>query len=354
MSVFIIAEAGVNHNGSKERAYKLVDAAVSAGADAVKFQTFKADKLVTKNARKAEYQKNTSSLGESQYDMLKDLELPYDIHKELLVYCNKKKIQFMSTAFDHESLDFLVNELNIDILKIPSGDITNGPLLLEHAKSGKKIILSTGMSTLGEIENALAVIAFGYIGKGEPSVKQFRKNYASVESKNILKEKVTLLHCTTEYPASLTDINLRAMDTVSAAFGLNVGYSDHSEGITVPIVAVARGATLIEKHFTLDKTLPGPDHKASLEPSELKEMVSNIRDVEVILGHGDKWPTEIELSNREIARKSIVAAKQIEKNETFSLDNITVKRPGNGINPMKFWSTLGTKAKKTYTEDELV
>ena len=287
MSVFIIAEAGVNHNGDLETACQLVDAAVAAGADAVKFQTFKAENLVTRHAGKAAYQKVTTGADENQLAMLKRLELKYELHFQLLAYCQSKGIQFLSTAFDFESLDFLVRELGIETLKIPSGEITNGPFLLAHAQTGKQIILSTGMATLGEVETALGVLAFGYLGALQPpSLTAFQQAYGSEQGQAVLREKVTLLHCTSEYPTPMENINLRAMDVLQQAFGLSVGYSDHSVGLVVPVAAAARGATVIEKHFTLDRTQQGPDHKVSLEPDELKAMVSGIRDVEKALGQG--------------------------------------------------------------------
>ncbi len=356
--VFIIAEAGVNHNGNCDMAFKLVDAAVEAGANAVKFQTFKAENLVTKNAAKAEYQKQTTDSNESQFAMLKRLELAYEAHYELIDYCKNKGIEFLSTAFDIESLDFLVNDLGLMKLKIPSGEITNAPLLLAHAQSGCDLIVSTGMSTLGEVEEALGVIAFGLLKESNilsmPSKFAFQQAFFSPEGQQILKEKVTLLHCTTEYPAPLEDINLNAMINMANVFGLKSGYSDHSEGITVPIAAVALGATLIEKHFTLNRFLPGPDHKASLEPSELKAMVQSIRDVEQIMGDGVKGPKPSELGNRVLARKSLVAVTDIAQGEKFTVNNLTVKRPGSGITPMDYWELLGSQALCSFTADELI
>jgi len=352
--VVIIAEAGVNHNGDDELAFQLVDAAVAAGADIVKFQTFKAESLVTKSASKAEYQQQLTNSSESQYDMLKKLELSHDMHFKLIDYCNLKNIEFLSTAFDFDSLEFLVNELSLKTLKIPSGEITNGPLLLAHAKTHCDLIISTGMATLEEIKEALGVIAFGMLDHKNPSQKAFTAAFFSIEGQKLLKEKVSLLHCTTEYPAPLDDINLKAMNTMAQTFDLKIGYSDHSEGITVPIAATAVGAIIIEKHFTLDKTLPGPDHKASLNPKELKDMVSGIRAVEVALGDGIKSPKPSELPNREIARKSIVAAKNISKGDMFTEENITIKRPGAGKSPMEYWELLGTKSHADFKLDENV
>ena len=353
--VIVIAEAGVNHNGDDELAFQLVDAAAEAGADVVKFQTFKAESLVTKGAIKAEYQQQSTSASESQFQMLKRLELSHDMHLKLVEYCNLKKIQFLSTAFDLDSLDFLVNKLTLKTLKIPSGEITNGPLLLAHAKTNCDLIISTGMATIEEIKAALGIIAFGMLGYNTPcSRAAFMSAYSSVEGQRIIKKKVTLLHCTTEYPAPLEDINLKAMGTMTKTFGLDVGYSDHSEGIIVPIAAVALGAKIIEKHFTLDNTLPGPDHKASLEPHILKEMVVAIRAAETALGDGVKCPRPSELANRNVARKSIVAANNITKGEIFTKENITIKRPGTGKCPMDYWDILGSKCEYEYQSDDII
>jgi len=356
--IYVIAEAGVNHNGSAELALQLVDAAVDAGADAVKFQTFKAENLVTKGADKAEYQKATSGSDESQFDMLKRLELSYEMHHQLIEYCSDKGITFLSTAFDTDSLHFLVGELGLTSLKIPSGEITNGPLLLEHARTGCDLILSTGMATLGEVEEALGVIAYGLLAsEGEsdkPSREAFQQAYCSAQGQALLKEKVTVLHCTTEYPAPPEEINLKAMVTMQQAFGLKTGYSDHSEGITVPIAASAMGATLIEKHFTLNKSLPGPDHKASLEPDELTAMIKAIRIVEQSMGDGKKVPTLSELKNRQIARKSLVAVKDINLGEKLSEDNITAKRPGVGVSPMEYWDMIDKIAQSDIDQEGLI
>jgi len=355
MSVLIIAEAGVNHNGDPDLAYQLIDAAVEAGVDFVKFQTFKADCLVTQSAAKASYQKETTDRNENQYEMLKRLELSYEFHLDLIKYCDLKNIQFLSTAFDHESLGFLSKDLNLKVLKVSSGDITNAPLILEHARTMKNIILSTGMSTLGEIEDALGVLAFGFLdNKLDPSRTAFRDAYISSAGRALLKEKVTLLHCTTEYPAPPEDINLKVMDTLSKAFGLNVGYSDHSDGISVPIAATALGACVIEKHFTLDKNMEGPDHKASLEPDELKRMVDGIRMIEKALGCGIKIPQSSELDNIKIARKSLVTVENIKKGDKFTVDNLGVKRPGNGISPMEYWDVINTESRTDYGIDEVL
>lgn len=352
----IIAEAGVNHNGDEALAFKLVDAALEAGADIVKFQTFKASKLVTANAQQADYQVANTKKRETQLAMLSRLELSYEFHLELIKYCKRVGIEFLSTAFDSESLSFLVNDLKLKRLKIPSGDLTNAPLVLEHAQTGCDLIVSTGMATLSEIEMALGVIAFGYVAsKSEkPSIDAFEKAYYSECGQKLLKEKVTILHCTTEYPAPLADINLKAMDTIADAFKLPVGYSDHSAGINVPIAAVARGAKIIEKHFTLDQDMEGPDHKASLEPKELKDMVKGIRDIELALGDGLKGPRPSEIKNKGIARKSLVAEKAISKGTVFSEGNMTIKRPGSGLNPINYWSLLGKEAKNEYEIGELI
>lgn len=351
----IIAEAGVNHNGSDELAFSLVDAAHEAGADIVKFQTFKAKNLVTEDAQQAEYQITNSGQKESQFSMLKRLELSYESHHKLVKYCNDLGIEFLSTAFDSESLSFLVDDLGITRLKLPSGEITNAPLVLEHARTGCDLIVSTGMATLSEIEQVLSVIAFGYLNpRGTPNDETLQAAYFSEQGKQLLKEKVTLLHCTTEYPAPFGDINLNAMDTMKDAFKLAVGYSDHSEGIIVPVAAVAKGAVLIEKHFTVDKSLPGPDHKASLDPQELKAMVDGIRTVEKVLGDGIKGPRPSEVKNKSVARKSLVAANAITAGELFSEENLTVKRPGSGINPVKYWHYLNKPSGKSYKAGDLI
>ena len=330
-NVFIIAEAGVNHNGSQKLAKNLIDAAVKAGADAVKFQTFKAENLVSKSAQKAEYQKQTTSMEESQFEMIKKLELDVAVHKELMTYCQEKGIIFLSTPFDHDSID-LLNELGLEIFKIPSGEITNLPYLRHIGRLNKKIILSTGMANLGEVEAAINVLT----GAGSQ------------------RESITVLHANTEYPTPMQDVNLKAMQTLGRAFNLTYGYSDHTNGIEVPIAAVAMCATVIEKHFTLDKTMEGPDHKASLEPHELTAMVQAIRNIEQALGSAVKQPSPSEMKNKSIARKSLVAKTVIKRGETFTEQNLTVKRPGTGINPMRWDEVLGTVAHKDYAEDELI
>jgi len=331
VSVFIIAEAGVNHNGSIDFAYKLIDIAVKAGADAVKFQTFKAENLVSKTAQKAEYQKQTTDASETQFDMIKKLELDVNTHKSLIEYCHKKDIMFLSTPFDCDSID-LLNKLGLSIFKIPSGEITNLPYLRHIGALGKQIILSTGMSNLQEVEDALNIL----IDAGTP------------------KENITVLHANTMYPTPMEDVNLNAMLTIHEELGVAVGYSDHTLGIEVDIAAVAMGASVIEKHFTLDKTMDGPDHAASLEPKELKSMVSAIRNTEKALGGYKKRPSSSESVNIEIVRKSIVASQDIEKGGLLTEENITVKRPGSGISPMKWDSVIGSIANKSYNRGDLI
>lgn len=354
--VFIIAEAGVNHNGSLELAKKLVDIAAESGADAVKFQTFKTEEIISDYAPKAEYQIKTTGETESQWKMVKKLELSYGQYLELSEYCSTKGIEFMSTPFDLDSVDFLVKKARVIRLKMASGEITNAPLLLKAAKTAKPIILSTGMSTLGEIEMALGVLAFGYTDNGEqlPSIEAFKQAYISEKGQSALQEKVTLLHCTTEYPTPFNEVNLKVMETLRQAFALSVGYSDHTAGISIPIAAVALGAEVIEKHFTLDKSLPGPDHKASLEPRELKEMVCSIRQVEQALVISRKIPTASEIKNVTAVRKSLTALKEISRGEEYTGDNLGIKRPGYGISPVYYWDLLGRKAPKDYKADEMV
>lgn len=327
--VFIIAEAGDNHNGNFELALRLVDQAVEAGADCVKFQTFVTEQVISKFAEKAEYQKENTGSEETQFEMVKRLELSFDQFREIQQYCKKKGILFLSTPFDLESIDFL-QEIEIPFWKIPSGEITNLPYLEKIAATGKDIVLSTGMCTMEEIEEALRILRDRGAGK------------------------VTLLHCNTEYPTPYCDVNLRAMNTLKEHFGVEVGYSDHTRGIEVPIAAAACGAKVIEKHFTLDKNMEGPDHKASLEPEELKEMVQAIRNIEAAMGSEEKFPTDSERKNKEIARKSIVAGKNIKKGEIFTEKNLAVKRPGSGISPMNWYDVIGTKAVRDFQEDEMI
>lgn len=353
---FIIAEAGVNHNGSMDLARKLIECAVESGADAVKFQTFRAESLASLSSPKADYQLMTTDSGESQFEMLKKLELSEENHFTLVEHCKQRGIMFLSSTFGTEGLRFLTNKLSLSLLKIPSGEITNSPLLLEVAQSGRPVILSTGMSTLAEIETALGVLAFGYIRpqKARPGPNAFQRAFSSARGQSVLKKNVVLLHCTTEYPAPFSDINLKAMDKMRQAFGLPVGLSDHSAGSTIPVAAVARGAVVIEKHFTLDRNLPGPDHKASLEPDEFKDVVKRIRQVEEAVGSGSKVPASSEWKNRIIVRKSLVAACAIKKGEKFTSENITAKRPGDGISPVNFWDYLGRRAERPYQKDELI
>ena len=331
MKTFIIAEAGVNHNGDVVIAKKLVDAAVEAGADAVKFQTFKAGKIVTAAAAKAIYQAENTGAAETQLEMLKKLELSEEAHKELISYCRDKGIIFLSTPFDHESIAMLDN-LGLEIFKIPSGEITNLPYLREVGRLKKKIILSTGMADMEEIEDAINALT----------------------KSGVQKDDITVLHCNTEYPTPFQDVNLLAMLMIRDVFKVKVGYSDHTLGIETPIAAVALGATVIEKHFTIDKKMKGPDHKASLDPLELKAMVHAVRNIEKALGNGIKKPSRSEMKNIQVVRKSIVAAKDIKKGETFGEGNITVKRPAGGISPMKWDNILGKRAKRDFKEDELI
>ncbi len=327
--VYIIAEAGVNHNGSLELAKKLVDIAAEAGADAVKFQTFVPENMVSRYAEKADYQKETTDKVESQLEMLRNLVLKKEYHQVLIDHAKEKGIQFISTPFDFESIDFLAT-LNLPLFKIPSGEITNLPYLERIGKLGKPVILSTGMSTLEEVRTAVDIL----------------KKHGST--------KVSVLHCNTQYPTPYEDVNLAAMETLRKELDVEVGYSDHTLGIEVPIAAVARGATIIEKHFTLDKTMEGPDHKASLEPDELIAMVRGIRNIEKAIGSSDKIVTESEAANKAVARKSIVARREIKKGEIFSDSNITVKRPGTGISPVKWYEVIGKIAIRDFEEDELI
>lgn len=349
----IIAEAGVNHNGSLEMARQLIDIAANAGADIVKFQTFKSEKVISKNAKQAEYQQQNTGVQESQLEMVKRLELNFQAHLALAEHCKSRNIEFWSTAFDSDSLQMLDKDFGFKTHKIPSGEITNAPFLLEVARCGKPVIMSTGMCTLGDVELALGVLAYGYINNQEPkSAQDFKEAYFSKVGRAAIGDKVTLLHCTTEYPAPFSDVNLLAMDTMKSAFGLPVGLSDHTDGIAIPIAAVARGASVIEKHFTIDKHLPGPDHKASLSPDELKCMVQAIRQVEAALGNGVKVPEISEVKNMAIARKSLVAAEEIMAGDVLTKSNLTVKRPGTGISPLCYWEYLGKKARVEYRVDE--
>lgn len=327
----IIAEAGVNHNGDINLAMQLIDAAAQAGADIVKFQTFSADRQVTRTADKAEYQKRETGNSESQYEMLRRLELSESMHYQLLSHCDERKIEFLSTGFDIESINFLAS-LNQKYFKIPSGEITNLPYLRHIGAFNKLVILSTGMATLGEVEQAINAL----------------------EEAGTSRNQITILHCTTEYPTPMSEVNLRAMLTLQKAFQLAVGYSDHTKGIEISLAAMAMGASVIEKHFTLDRNLPGPDHRASLEPYELRQMISAIRNIENAMGDGIKRPTASEKKNRLVARKSIVACRPISKGETFTAENLTVKRPGTGISPMEWDEVLGKNASRGFAVDELI
>jgi len=329
--VFIIAEAGVNHNGSLDLAKRLIEIAVNSGADAVKFQTFKAENLVVKNTQKADYQRQTTDATESQFDMIKKLELDVETHKELIAYCKEKGIMFLSTPFDHESIN-LLSDLGLKIFKIASGEITNLPYLRHIGSLGKQVVLSTGMSNLEEVGDALNIL----INAGTS------------------KDNITVLHANTMYPTPMEDVNLNAMLTIQKEFGVDIGYSDHTLGIEVDIAAVAMGASCIEKHFTLDKSMDGPDHKASLEPEELKAMVGAIRNIEKALGSSEKKPSPSETVNIDVARKSIVASQSIKKGDKLSSKNITTKRPGTGISPMKLDAIIGTPAKRDYQMDDLI
>jgi N,N'-diacetyllegionaminate synthase len=327
----IIAEAGVNHNGDIKLAKQLVNAAASAGADFVKFQTFDAGRQVTESAQKADYQSLLTDGGESQYDMLRRLQLTESMHRELIAYCRSCKIGFFSTGFDIKSVDLLVS-LGQDLFKIPSGEITNLPYLRHIGGLNKEIILSTGMATLGEIEAAIDVL----------------------EKAGTSREKMTVLHCTTEYPTPMDEVNLRAMRSIGDAFGVAVGYSDHTKGIEVSIAAVSLGATIIEKHFTLDRKLPGPDHQASLEPAELSALVFAIRNIELALGDGIKRPTPSEIRNKAAIRKSLVVSHAVKAGELFTPENLTTKRPGSGISPMRWDEFIGQKAQRDFSADDLI
>lgn len=332
MKTLIIAEAGVNHNGDMALAKELIAAAAEAGADLVKFQTFIAANIISGSAPKAEYQKGATDAQESQQEMVRKLELTRVNHLELIAECKKQGIRFFSTAFDKDSIDLLEELGGTEIVKVPSGELTNLPYLRYLTRHGKHVLLSTGMANLGEIEAAINVI----------------------EQAGTPRDKITVLHCTTEYPTPMEDVNLRAMVNIGKAFGVSVGYSDHTPGIEVPIAAVALGATVIEKHFTLDRNLPGPDHRASLEPDELKAMVQGIRNIERALGDGIKRPSPSELKNKPIARKSLVAARPIKAGERFSEDNLMAKRPGTGISPMRWDEVIGRAAPRDFSEDELI
>ena len=354
MPTFIIAEAGVNHNGDLDLARQLIDVAADAGANAVKFQTFVAERVVSRHAPKAEYQTRTTDEAESQLEMIRKLELSEADHEALIAHAQARDIVFLSTPFDAPSLHLLTKRFGLQMIKIPSGEITNPLFLLAIARAAQRVIVSTGMSTLAEVENALGVLAFGFTAPATaaPQRGDFEQSYASEAGQQALRDRVTLLHCTTEYPAPFGEVNLLAMDTMATAFRLPVGYSDHTTGIHVSLAAVARGAQVIEKHFTLDRDLPGPDHKASLEPDELRKLVQQVREIEAALGDGIKRPTASEWKNREVARRSLVAAKTIQAGEMFTVDNLACKRPGTGVSPFAYWQTLGQTAIRNYNSDE--
>ncbi len=354
MSAYIIAEAGVNHNGSVDMALDLVDAAAHAGVDAVKFQTFKAKKLVQKDAPKAAYQKKTTGADESQFEMLRRLELSEKDHQKIQAACIDQGIDFLSTPFDEASLFFLAHNLGLKKIKLGSGEVTNAPLLLKVARENLAVILSTGMSLLGEIEMALGCLAFGYLGLEHPSQEAFAAAYSDKKAQALLKEKVTILHCTSEYPAPLEDVNLKCLGMMKRAFGLSVGYSDHTQGIWIPVAAVALGATLVEKHFTLDKNLLGPDHKASIEPDEMALMVQAIRSVELALGDGVKSIAPSEKANRQIARKSLAFSRELQAGTILEEDHLTSLRPGTGVSPMALWDVVGQTIEKNVKAGELL
>jgi N-acetylneuraminate synthase len=353
--VLIIAEAGVNHNGSLDTAVRLVDAAAAAGADVVKFQSFRADALATASAGMAPYQKARAAAPGSQADMLRRLELPQDAHRVLAAHCRNRGIEFLSTAFDEDYLEFLVREIGVARIKVASGEITNGPFLLAAARLDRPIVLSTGMSTLADVEAALGVLAFGLTDdKARPGGESFRSALASPQGKSAVRERVTLLHCVTAYPAPLADANLRAMNTLGKVFGTPIGYSDHTPGIVASLAAVALGATVIEKHLTLDRTMEGPDHHASLEPKEFEALARGVREIGIALGSAEKHPVPSEEPNRLVARKSLVAARFIARGATITLADLAAKRPASGVSPMDAWSLVGTKAMRDYAIDELI
>lgn len=354
MSLYVIAEAGVNHNGSLSTALDMVDVAAASGADAVKFQTFKAKAMITESAPKAEYQVASTGNKQSQRDMIESLELSSDAHLAIAQHCAGRGIAFLSTPFDVESLHLLSRSLGMTTLKIPSGEATNLPFILDVGREAKDVILSTGMCSLREIEIALKTLAFAFDRSmhAELPAAHHLESPLNDRDRSLLLGRVTVLQCTTEYPAPITEANLRAMSTIRDAFGLTVGYSDHTLGATSSIAAVALGATVIEKHFTLDNTQVGPDHRASLEPNELKAFVAALRDAERALGSATKAPTASETKNIPIARKSIVASRAIAKGEIFSADNLTFKRPGNGRPPIEFFDLVGTPAPRDIAEDE--
>lgn len=347
-AVYVIAEAGVNHNGDRQRAFELVDAAANAGADAVKFQTFNAKRLAALTAPKAAYQQRTTEASQSQLEMLEALELPLEWHAPLQAHAHRRGIEFLSTAFETQSLAFL-ETLDLPFYKVPSGELTNGPLLWAFAQTGRPLVISTGMATLSEVEQGLAVVCHGLSQVQPPSsLSEVWQCWSKPDARAALSGRVSLLHCTSQYPTPLDEVNLRAMDTLAEVFGLPVGYSDHTQGTLIPVAAVARGATIIEKHFTLDRELPGPDHRASLEPDELTRMVQDIRAIAQALGDGQKVPQASEWDTRQAARQNLVAAAPIRRGESFTRDNLTTARAGQGELAIAFWDRLGQVATQDY------
>jgi N-acetylneuraminate synthase len=352
-NVYVIAEAGVNHNGKLELARQLIDHAADAGVDAVKFQTFDAKNLATRSAPKASYQQETTDAAESQLEMLRKLELPREWHWELRERARSRGIEFLSSAFDISSLAFL-EELDMPFYKVPSGELTNGPLLWKFAKQGRPLVVSTGMATISEVEQALAVIAHAFNALKEPEdITDVWRGWSEPTWRASLQGRVTLLHCTSQYPTPMDECNLQAMDTLRV-FGLPVGYSDHTEGILIPAAAVARGAVLIEKHFTLDRKMPGPDHRASLEPAELAQMVKQIRDLQLALGDGNKCPQPSEWNTRQAARQYVVAARDIAAGAIISRDDLTTTRSGGGLPATELWGLIGRPAAHIYTAGESI
>lgn len=355
MNIKIIAEAGVNHNGDEDRAMEMVDCAADAGADFIKFQTFIPEEVISIHSPKAEYQRQTTGDDDSQLEMVRKLALSHESHGRLLERCGQLGIGFLSTPFDIASLHFLTGTLGLETIKIPSGELTTGPLLLAAARTGANIILSTGMANIREIETALLLLSFGYASpQGTPDIDQLSMQKFGMPQREILAHRVTILHCTTEYPAPFADLNLNAMTTMRDEFGLATGLSDHSEGILAGVAAAAMGASVIEKHFTLDRDLPGPDHQASLAPDQLVELIAAIRTVEIMLGGSEKRITPSEMANLPIVRKSIVAARSIKMGTILGEDDIATKRPGTGITPMQYWNLLGKTATRDYAPDEIL
>lgn len=353
-NVYVIAEAGVNHNGQRDMAFALVDAAAAAGADAVKFQTFEAAKLASAQVAKAAYQREGTDAHESQLAMLQKLELRREWHEALQAHAHAQGIDFLSTAFDLDSLAFLAG-LGMPLFKVPSGELTNAPLLWQFARLGKPLVLSTGMATLGEVEQGLAVVAHALNASAEPvSIEEVWQGWSGADWRDSLRGRVTLLHCTSQYPTPYQEANLRAMDTLAHAFGLDVGYSDHTEGTLIPVAAVARGATVIEKHFTLDRSLPGPDHKASLEPSELAQMVRDIRSLRLALGSASKAPQPSEWDTRRVARQQVVAARDIAEGATYARDDLATARCGRGLPAAMLWELQGKTATRAYRAGEVI